>query len=199
VYGQTIQIIHTITGEKYLYMDKEEYHFNKLDKEHLPIILDMAREIIAHNYVSFLDKDLIDNFINSKQCDNEIIKNAEYCITMQLKNICIGFSIILENKIHLIMIDRKYQHKGHGTSLLNYMENKLFEKYNEIELQTFENNSIANNFYRKNGWKKGETINIDGMLLYKYKKWNSFGDYTKEKYQQPDLTVEAIDALLRDI
>ena len=26
---------------------------------------------------------------------------------------------------------------------------------------------------------------------------NGFGDYTKEKYQQPDVSVEEIDALLR--
>lgn len=26
---------------------------------------------------------------------------------------------------------------------------------------------------------------------------NGFGDYTKEKYQQPDITVEEIDTLLR--
>jgi hypothetical protein len=32
---------------------------------------------------------------------------------MKLKNICIGFSITIENKIHLIMVDRKYQNKGH--------------------------------------------------------------------------------------
>jgi hypothetical protein len=27
---------------------------------------------------------------------------------------------------------------------------------------------------------------------------NGFGDYTKEKYQQPDLTVEEIDVILRN-
>ena len=152
-------------------METNKYSFNKLDKKFLPIILEMAKEIILNNYISFLDKESIDNFINSKQCDREIIENVKNCEIMQLKNICIGFSITIENKLHLIMVDRKHQNKGHGTNLLKHIENKLFEKYNEIELQTFEKNSIANNFYNKNGWEKAEEINMDGMILYKYKKW----------------------------
>jgi GNAT superfamily N-acetyltransferase len=152
-------------------MDTKGHIFNKLDKDFLPIILVMAKDIILNNYISFLDKESIDNFINSKQCDKEIIDNVKNCEIMKLKNICIGFSITIENKIHLIMVDRKYQNKGHGTNLLKYIENKLFEKYNEIELQTFEKNITANNFYNKNGWKKSEEINMDGMKLYKYKKW----------------------------
>jgi GNAT superfamily N-acetyltransferase len=152
-------------------MIAKTYSFNKLDKDSLPIILEMAKEIILNNYISFLDKDSIYNFINSKQCDNEILDNVENCEIMKLENICIGFSITIKNKIHLIMIDRKYQNKGNGTHLLKYIENKLFEKYNEIELQTFEKNSTANSFYTKNGWEKAEEINMDGMILYKYKKW----------------------------
>ena len=71
------------------------------------------------------------------------------------------------------MIDRKHQNKGHGSYLLKYIENKLFEKYDEIELQTFKKNNIANNFYRKNGWKKAEEMNMDDLLLFKYKKWKT--------------------------
>jgi DNA-binding NarL/FixJ family response regulator len=37
------------------------------------------QEIILNNYISFLDKDSIDNFINSKQCDREIIENTKNC------------------------------------------------------------------------------------------------------------------------
>jgi GNAT superfamily N-acetyltransferase len=152
-------------------MDINEYSFNKLDKKFLPIILEMAKVVILNNYISFLDKYSIDNFINSKQCDREIIENFENCEIMKLKNICIGFSITIENKIHLIMVDGKHQNKGHGTILLKYKENKLFEKHNEIELQTFEKNSTANNFYNKNGLKNIEKTNMDGRILYKYKKW----------------------------
>jgi GNAT superfamily N-acetyltransferase len=152
-------------------MVTKTYGFTKLDKNSLPIVLKMAKEIILTNYISFLDKDSIVNFINSNQCDREILDNIENCEIIKLKNICIGFSITIENKIHLIMIDRKYQNQGYGTILLKYTENKLFEKYNEIELQTFEKNSAANSFYNKNGWEKTEETSMDGMVLYKYKKW----------------------------
>jgi hypothetical protein len=36
-----------------------------------------------------------------------------------------------------------------------------------------------------------------GMVRFIQQYENGYGDYTKEKYQQPDLTVEEIDSLLR--
>jgi GNAT superfamily N-acetyltransferase len=150
--------------------DGNEYNFGKMRSNELPILLNMAKEVILHNYVSFLGEDTVNSYINSKQCDEEISKNVENCVVIKLVNKCIGFSIILGNKIHLMMIDREYQNKTHGTYLLKHTENILFEKYNTIELQSFAENSIANRFYEKNGWRKVDTINEGGILLNKYKK-----------------------------
>jgi len=114
-------------------LKNEEYIFNKLIENELPIIFKIAEEIILEYYVTFLDKNIVNEYINSKQFDKEILENIENCITMKKENKIIGFSIIIENKIHLIMVDRKHQNKNHGTNLLKYMENKLFEKNGIIE------------------------------------------------------------------
>jgi putative acetyltransferase len=145
-----------------------EYIFEKLQNDELPVLINIAKYIIQNYYVTFLDKNVVNEFINSEQYKSEITDNVENCVIMKFKGKNIGFSIILENKIHLIMVDMKYQNKNHGTALLKFIENELFKKYSKIELQSFAKNIIANNFYIKNGWKVIEEINMNGILLYKY-------------------------------
>ena len=130
----------------------------------------MAREIILNNYCIFLAKESVEEYIESGQCDKEIIDNIENCVVMKSDNLCIGFSIIIANKLHLIMIDREFQNKKYGTKLLAYIENMLFTKYKTIELQTFVGNIIAIKFYEKNGWNKIEKISMDNMVFYKFEK-----------------------------
>jgi ribosomal protein S18 acetylase RimI-like enzyme len=146
------------------------YSFGKPDKNELPDLFLISKDIISGYYATFLGADIATNYINSKQHEKEIIDNMENCIIMKLEKAIIGFSITLKNKIHLIMIDRKHQNKNHGTYLLKHIENLLFQKYDTIELQSFAHNTIANNFYKKNGWKKIEEINADGFLLHRYSK-----------------------------
>jgi hypothetical protein len=43
-----------------------------------------------------------------------------------------------------------------------------------------------------------EALGPVGMVRFIQQYENGRGDYTKEKYQQPDLTVEEIDSLLRN-
>ena len=43
-----------------------------------------------------------------------------------------------------------------------------------------------------------EALGPVGMVRFFQLYENGFGDYTKEKYQQPDLTIEEIDAKLHD-
>ncbi len=95
---------------------------------------------------------MTDSYIDSGASDNEIEMNIANCVIMKLSGIPIGFGILLDNKIHLIMIDVRYQNQSHGTAFLSYLEDRLFEKYQTIELQTFSSNSVAKNFYLKNNW-----------------------------------------------
>jgi GNAT superfamily N-acetyltransferase len=159
-----------LTLLKVMVLTENAYSFSKPDKNDLPVLFIISKEIIANYYSSFLGEDIVYNYLNTKQHEKEIIDNFENCNVMKLENIIIGFSITMENKIHLIMIDRQHQNKKYGTYLLHYTEAKLFEKYDSIELQSFALNTIANYFYLKNGWKKIEKINTDGIILNKYSK-----------------------------
>jgi hypothetical protein len=42
-----------------------------------------------------------------------------------------------------------------------------------------------------------EALGPVGMVRFMQQYENGYGDYTKEKYQQPDLTVEEIDFILK--
>jgi hypothetical protein len=42
-----------------------------------------------------------------------------------------------------------------------------------------------------------EALGPVGMVRFIQQYENGYGDYTKEKYQQPDLTVEEIDSILK--
>jgi ribosomal protein S18 acetylase RimI-like enzyme len=150
-----------------------EYIFERLKNDDLPILIKTAKDIIQNYYITFLGKKIVNEYINSNHYKKEIIENIENCVVMKLNGKIIGFSIIQENKIHLMMIDAKYQNKNHGSVLLEFIENKLFIKYPKIELQSFAYNTIANSFYTKNGWKVIEEINTDGLILFKYNKTNN--------------------------
>ncbi|MDR1352129.1 MAG: hypothetical protein LBK05_02510 [Treponema sp.] len=43
-----------------------------------------------------------------------------------------------------------------------------------------------------------EALGPVGMVRFIQQYENGYGDYTKEKYQQPDLTVEEIDSILKN-
>ena len=150
--------------------NEASYSFNKLEKENLPLLLKMAEEILLEDYSVFLDKNVINNYIDSGESDKVIIENINNCIVMKRENICIGFSIIIGNKIDLLMIGKKYRNRGYGTILLKYIEDNLFKKYDFIELQSFSENNVANNFYENNNWiRDGENI-MNGILFHKYYK-----------------------------
>jgi GNAT superfamily N-acetyltransferase len=151
-------------------MNSENIIFAKMDNTDLPEILRISEEIILNTYVSFLGEKTVNEYITSRQFENEIVPNMNDCIVMKTGEVIIGFSILLENKLHLIMIDSKYQNKKYGTKLLSHVEGVLFSGYSAIVLQSFTGILIANTFYEKNGWRKVIEINLNGISLYKYDK-----------------------------
>jgi ribosomal protein S18 acetylase RimI-like enzyme len=63
-----------------------------------------------------------------------------------------GFGVVKANLIDLLMIDHDFHRQGYGTLLLRYLEEQLFREYDELTLESFEDNDKANCFYRKSGW-----------------------------------------------
>ena len=125
----------------------------------------MAKKVIINNYTAFLGSDLVKDFIDSRQSDQEIEDGIANCTIISLLNMPIGFAITKQNRLHLLMIDDAYQNKGYGTKLLAYIEKILWEKYSVIELQSFEKNIRANEFYLKNHWSVLKIEEVEGLEL----------------------------------
>ncbi|MDL2229343.1 GNAT family N-acetyltransferase [Treponema sp. OttesenSCG-928-L16] len=149
---------------------ENNHTFEKASSKDLPAIKEMAKEVIRNNYESFLGKELIEYFISSGSSDKDIEENIENCIVMKMNETIIGFGTLNQNKIHLIMIAPKYQHKSYGSKLLSHLENILFEKYPMIELRSFKDNKNTNNFYIKNKWTAAGTEKDEGIEMVLFKK-----------------------------
>lgn len=112
----------------------------------------IAKRVVRANYTSFLGADMVASFIESGMSDKEIDDGIDSCTLMLSNSKIIGFVITKEDILHLIMVDVPYQNKGYGKLLMLHTEENLFNKYDTIRLQTFEENRNTIQFYLKRGW-----------------------------------------------
>lgn len=48
---------------------------------------------------------------------------------MQQDDVIVGFAIVMDDLLHLIMVDVPYQRMGYGAALLAYVEREMFMRY----------------------------------------------------------------------
>ena len=138
------------------------------DNDDTNILKAIAKRVIRLNYTPFLGAEAVQGFIESGQSDKEIDDGIHVCTVLMGDAIPIGFAITKEPMLHLIMIDTVFQRLGYGSKLLQYVENMLFILYDRIYLNSFKANTIANQFYLKNGWslvQDDERCETDDMTI----------------------------------
>jgi ribosomal protein S18 acetylase RimI-like enzyme len=114
-------------------------------------LIDLSRRTISASYRPFLG-DAVDAYIESGAIDQYVQEHAEHCSVIIADGQVAGYAVTKDDLIDLMMIDRDFHRGGLGTTLLRHTEDVLFQFYDEIVLESFEDNHQANNFYRKNGW-----------------------------------------------
>ena len=120
----------------------------------LPQIQQLAKQVMSDCYRSYLGDKMVDWFIESGGIDEELAANLENCSILCNKQEGIGFSLIQQHTIQLIMVATHFQRKGYGSLLLNHCESILSkQKYHTIQVETFRNNTQATSFFKKNGWE----------------------------------------------
>ena len=78
----------------------------------------------------------------------------------------VGFSIVLGDLIHLMMIDVALQRLGYGSRLLAWCEAEMRARGHSVaRLETFTGNDQAIAFYRKNGWTEKSRDNAEAGPL----------------------------------
>ena len=140
----------------------------KAKKSEIDAIVKIANNAFDTLYRPFLGDYNVNWYINNAELKKEIVKHFSDLHVLTLNDKIVGFIIYFENFIHIMMIDTKEHHSGLGSFFLNSVETILFEKYNTIKLQSFVGNTIATNFYLKNGWSKGEVNNANKQVAMMY-------------------------------
>ena len=137
--------------------------FRKATPSDAPMLKEISAQVIRTNYTSFLGADAVDDFIKSGLADKEIDDGIDSCTVMVNETVILGFAILHDDLLHLIMVDVPYQGSGYGRMLLTKLEDHLFETYPTIHLQTFEDNTNAVQFYLKNNWVITKSEQIPSM------------------------------------
>ena len=143
-------------------------YYRKATISDAQILKDIAKRVISTNYTSFLGIEVTTDFIESGMSDKEIDDGLTNCVLMIVNGQIIGFVITNGDVLHLIMIDVPVQNAGYGSALLAHIEEELFSQFNKIQLQTFQENVLAIQFYLKNGWRiTGQEIapELDKIML----------------------------------
>lgn len=120
--------------------------------------------IIAHD---FIDKRYwIDKYEIVK---NDYIPNSETFVYKEDNEIKGFVSIINKDFIGALFIENKSQRQGIGSKLIEF----ITEKFNELNLTVYKDNSNAVNFYKKKGFEiisedlDEDTNKIEFMMRYK--------------------------------
>lgn len=128
-------------------------HYRKADKKDAPTLKDIARRVVVTNYAPFLGEEMAKEFIASGASDAEIDDGLDNTIILEVGGQIVGFSLIKEDLLHLLMVDVPAQRHGYGQQLLQYAEGLLCQANSRIRLQTFKENTAAVTFYMKSGWR----------------------------------------------
>lgn len=143
-------------------------NIEKANKNHLPSIIDLAKETWQKTYCNIISQEQIDYMLNLFYSTNVIsaqIENPSNDFFVALENeILLGYSHCFEKNgnyyISKIYIHPVSQGKGIGKLLMTHIEsNAKSFNYSTIELNVNRNNP-AKDFYLKNGFKIVQEIDI---------------------------------------
>ena len=116
------------------------------------VLVQLSIQTIRASYTSFLGQDGVDGFIGSGEVDQYVRDNLHCCWVIEVDGATVGYCVPKGHAIDLMMVDHRYHRRGFGSELLLYAEQALFKDHDEIVLESFEPNHVANAFYRHHGW-----------------------------------------------
>ena len=84
-------------------------------------------------------------------------KRGDALFLIEHNKVIAGFVLLIYNKqnliIDLIAIDSKYQRKGLGIQLINFIQSHYFKRFKKIIVGTQSNNKVSLKFYKRNNFK----------------------------------------------
>ena len=138
----------------------------------------IARRTVDACYRPLLGDASVDWYLDSGECDKELAGHVAEMHVMTEGAAIVAFTILLDDSVHLMMVDVTRHRQGIGSRLLRYAEQRLFAEHGRIRLNTFDGNEQAISFYRKNGWREthSETDAEHGFVRRFFEKRAGQGD-----------------------
>lgn len=137
-------------------------------------IVRLARNVANEFTRAYLGDKIVDEYINSGLCDEDIKKEISNTLILSLENEVIGLMIWKENKMQGLMVNIKYHGSGAAQYFCNQIMPEKLKIYDVLYLECFDKNARAIAFYKKTGWNECETIKdnmTDGYrILFKFTK-----------------------------
>lgn len=139
---------------------KENYSIRGIEKEHIASLVDLVRSSFESNYIipsiyrgagiiKFVEREIENQFSPYRYFvlwDGEVI--AGYAEFKIFENTTVGF-------LNIIAVHNHYKGRGIGHILLGYAKDWLIkEGFTSIQLDVYESNSIALNWYTKFGFER---------------------------------------------
>ena len=131
--------------------------FIRATKKDIELVYELVTESIRTSYHECYSDDIVEFFLKIHSKEN-IRKDIAKCGQFILydNGIAVGTGCYKENHITRVYIPKKYQGKGYGTYIMDFLERDLSMKYDTIYLDP---SLIAIPFYEKRGYvviKHGE-------------------------------------------
>ena len=128
-------------------------------------VQEIAGRTIRACFPSFLGEEQATGFVESGLSDREIAEHRDNLFVMSDQGRIVGFSIILGDLIHLMMVDVALHRSGYGSLLLEWCEAEMRARGHSVaRLETFTGNVQATSFYLKNGWRETSRDDDEGPL-----------------------------------
>lgn len=141
----------------------DRIQFRKAVPEDAGTLKEIAKRVIRHNYAPFLGAEATSAFVDGGLSDREVDDGLDHCAVMLCGRDIIGFAVVKDDLLHLIMVDVPFQRKGFGGKLLKHAEDEMFRRHAVIRLQSFEENTGTVRFYLRNGWRVVREERVEGM------------------------------------
>ncbi len=144
------------------------------------MVITLSRQTIDKSYRYWLGDRIVNHYLATDSLDKHIRENLKNTWIASDNNIIVGFAVCIENVIEFMLVGYEFQRKGYGSQILGFCENMLMQSYETIALESFEKNTVANEFYESNKWeivnKYTDARSLSTKLIFSKKKFEGISN-----------------------
>lgn len=134
-------------------IEKRERMIEPLKIEDIPQIVDLWEEISLNEFSDYIGAKNVECFIESGELEKECKRHLDKTYVFKTNKLVVGFIVVLENLIELLIIKKEFQKQGVGKQLYNYAIGLIKENYSRVKVECFENNLRVNSILKKSGFR----------------------------------------------